>query len=145
MSSAYLVTNLDLNQCWPSLVMHMCSIRWMWVGHYELLHCKYGSIELGHYIQLCQSPNDIAGYFIKNSNDKRKKYILKYNSNSQQTPQLKTVCGIALRWILQAIFDEWSILNHVMACCQAATWINVVPILCHHMASLGHNMLTVGI
>ena len=76
-------------------------------------------------------------------------------------------CEIALRWSPQNTFDDMSTLAQVMAWCrqapshylsqcwprptsldevlldatwrqQAITWANVNPVLCHHMASLGH-------
>ena len=43
--------------------------------------------------------------------------------------------------------DDESTLAQVMACCwqqQAITWANVDPDLSGHMASLGHNELTLG-
>ena len=42
--------------------------------------------------------------------------------------------------------DDKSTLVEVMAWCrqaQAITWANVDPVLCHHMASLGLNELTI--
>ena len=50
---------------------------------------------------------------------------------------------IGLRWMLLDINDK-SILVQVMAVAirqQVITWANVDPHLCHHMASLGHNVL----
>ena len=58
---------------------------------------------------------------------------------------MNNACEIAFRWIPPNIFDDKWTLVQVMAFSwwhQAITWANVDPNLSRHMASLGHNELT---
>ena len=52
-------------------------------------------------------------------------------------------CKIALRWMSMDLTYDKSILFQVMAWCRQGTWDNVDPELCRHMASLGHELISV--